>query len=267
MKSIIPTAITLVTGLFTAIDNHTQAANTLNATYTSREAALVALRTAGYTKVQDGRSRAAAKKGEVPNDAALASYFNTRFLNMVKARWFVDVEAAKAMKTETMPFFEPTAEQIAANLKQQISALNYYLKEGKFTSNAGRDKAKDELFETAKIIHAAERKAEAEAKKAADAKKALLLKANREAEAKANREAEAAAEAITKAEAEAEAALVAQQQAEAIAKAKAAAVKKPSAAALKLIAKLEKAAEAAEAKAAALIVAKLEAEALSLIHI
>lgn len=261
MKSIIPTAITLVTGLFTAIDNHTQAANTLNATYTSREAALVALRTAGYTKVQDGRSRAAAKKGEVPNDAALASYFNTRFLNMVKARWFVDVEAAKAMKTETMPFFEPTAEQIAANLKQQISALNYYLKEGKFTSNAGRDKAKDELFETAKIIHAAERKAEAEAKKAADAKKALLLKANREAEAKANREAEAAAEAITKAEAEAEAALVAQQQAEAIAKAKAAAVKKPSAAALKLIAKLEKAAEAAEAKAAALIVAKLEAEA------
>jgi hypothetical protein len=261
MKSIIPTAITLVTGLFTAIDNHTQAANNLNITYTSREAALVALRSAGYTKVQDGRSRAAAKKTEVPNDAYLVGFFNARFLNMVKARWLVDDEAAKAMKADTMPFVEPTKEQLAADCKQQISALNYYLKEGKFTTNAGRDKAKDELFETAKIIHAAERKAEAEAKKAADAKKALLLKANREAEAKANREAEAALVAQQQAEAEAEAALVAQQQAEALEAAKAIAVKKPSAAALKLIAKLEAEAKAAEAKAAALVVANKKAEA------
>lgn len=271
MKSIIPTALTLVTGLFTAIDNHTHAADNLNATYTSREAALVALRTAGYTSVQDGRSRAVAKKTEVPNDAYLVGFFNVRFNNMLKARWLVDSEAAKAMKAETMPFIGPTKEQLAADCKQQISALNYYLKEGKFTTNAGRDKAKNELLETAKVIHAAERKAEAEAKKAAEAKEALLLKANREAEAKANREAEAEAEVIAKAEAEAEAALIAQQQAEAIEAAKAAAVKKPNAAALKLIAKLEKAAEVAEAKAAALAavnkqaeaVAKAEAEALA----
>jgi hypothetical protein len=261
MKSILPTAITLVTGLFTAIDNHTQAADNLNVTYTSREAALVALRAAGYTSVQDGRSRAAAKKTEVPNDAYLVGFFNARFLNMVKARWLVDSEAAKAMKAETMPFIEPTKEQLAADCKQQISALNYYLKEGKFTTNAGRDKAKNELLETAKVIHTAERKAEAEAKKAAEAKAALLALANREAEAKANREAEAAAEVIAKAEAEAEAALLAEQQAEALEAAKAAAVKKPSAKTLKLIAKLEAEAAAAEAKAAALILANKEAEA------
>lgn len=261
MKSLIPNAIALVTGLFTAIDNHTQAGDNLNITYTSREAALVALRGAGYTSVQDGRSRAAAKKTEVPNDAYLVGFFNARFNNMLKARWLVDSEAAKAMKAETMPFIEPTKEQLAADCKQQISALNYYLKEGKFTTNAGRDKAKNELLETAKVIHAAERKAEADAKKAAEAKAALLALANREAEAKANREAEAEAEVLAKAEAEAEAALLAEQQAEALEAAKAAAVKKPSAKTLKLIAKLEAEAKAAEAKAAALIVAKLEAEA------
>ena len=261
MNSIKLTALSLVTGLFTAIDNHTQAADNLNVTYTSREAALVALRTAGYTSVQDGRSRAAAKKTEVPNDAYLVGFFNARFLNMVKARWLVDSEFAKSIKAETMAFVEPTKEQLAADCKQQISALNYYLKEGKFTTNAGRDKAKNELLETAKVIHAAERKAEAEAKKAAEAKAALLALANREAEAKAAEAERVAAEVLAKAEAEAEAALLAEQQAEAIEAAKAAAVKKPSAAALKLIAKLEAEAAAAEAKAAALIVAKLEAEA------
>ena len=262
MNSIKLTALSLVTGLFTAIDNHTQAADNLNTTYTSREAALVALRVAGYTKVQDGRSQnKAAKKTEVPFNDELKLYFNTRFANMLKARWLVDSEAAKAMKAETMPFIEPTKEQIDADCKQQISALNYYLKDGKFTTNAGRDKAKNELLETAKVIHAAERKAEAEAKKAAEAKAALLALANREAEAKAAEAERIAAEVLAKAEAEAEAALITQQQAEALEAAKAAALKKPSAAALKRIAKLEAEAEAAEAKAAALIVAKLEAEA------
>ena len=174
MNSIKLNAVALVTNLFMAIDSHQLAVDNTTTTFNSRELALVALRAAGYTSVQDGRTRGTAKKTEVPNDAALGMYFNTRFLNLVKSRWLVDAEAAKAMKAETMPFVEPTKEQIAANLKQQISALNYYLREGKFTTNAGRDKAKSEELETAKVIHAAVKKAEAEAMKA-EAKKATLL--------------------------------------------------------------------------------------------
>ena len=263
MNSIKLNAVTLVTNLFLAIDSHQLAVDNTTTTFNSRELALVALRVAGYTSVQDGRKKTAPKKGELKVDDDIKKFFNTRFLNLVKARWLVDSEFSKSIKAEVMAFVDPTTEQIAANLKQQTANLNHYLKTGVFTTNVGRDKAKSEELETAKVIHAAERKAEAEVKKAAEAKAALLALANREAEAKAAEAERIAAEVLAKAEAEAEAALLAQQQAEAIEAAKAAAIKKPSAAALKLIAKLEAEAKAAEAKAAALIVANKKAEVLA----
>ena len=252
------TALSLVTSLFTAIDSHQAAADTLHVTYTSREAALKAIRDAGYTSVQDGRSKKAAKKGEVPNDAALASFFNTRFLTMLKTKHIMEVEHFKAQGAETMPFVEPTKEQIAANLKQQISALNYYLKHGVFTTNAGREAAKQEAAETARVIHNAERKAAAEAKAAELAKAKLEQLARMEAEAAARKaeaaELEAAAAALAKAEAEAAAAAL-----------EAAKSKPQTAAQKKVVAKLEAAAaelEAAEAKAAAELAKEVQAAAL-----
>jgi hypothetical protein len=262
------TALSLVTALFTAIDSHQAAADTVHVMYNTREAALKAIRDAGYTSVQDGRTKKAAKKGEVPNDAALASYFNNRFMAMVKTRHVLAVERAAELKAEALPFVEPSKEQISANLKQQIAALNYYLKTGAFTTNAGREAAKQEAAETARIIHNAERKVEAEAKAAELAKAKLEQLAKQEAEA-AERKQAAAAEAKAKAEAEAEA------KAKAAAELEAAKAKPLTAAQKKIIAKLEAAAaelakaeaealalEAAEAKAAAELVKEVQAAAM-----
>lgn len=261
MKAI--NTLTLVSSLFTAIDTHQAAVDNTTVTFNSRDAALVAIRAAGYTSVQDGRKKTAPKKGELKVTDDIKEYFNTRFLNMVKTRHIVECERAAEVKAEAMPFIDPTMEQIAANLKQQTANLNHYLKNGVFTTNVGREKAKIEELETAKIIHAAERKAEAEAKKAAEAKAALLAVANREALAKAAEAERIAAEALAKAEAEAEAAEVKRLQAEALEAAKAAATKKPNSAeakaALKLIAKLEAEAEAAEAARKARDIAEAKA--------
>ena len=259
--------LNLVSSLFTAIDTHQAAVDNTTVTFASREMALKTIRDAGYTSVQDGRKKTAPKKGELKVTDDIKGYFNTRFLTVLKTRHIVECERAAEVKAEAMPFTKPTAEQIAANLKQQTANLNHYLKTGVFTTNVGREKAKNEELETAKIIHAAERKAEAEAKKAAEAKAALLALANREALAKAAEAERIAAEALAKAEAEAEAAEVRRLQGEALEAAKAAAVKKPNSAeakaALKLIAKLEAEAEAAEAarKARDITEAKAEAEA------
>jgi len=102
------TALSLVSTLFTAIDSHQAAADTLHVLYNTREAALKAIRDAGYTSVQDGRSKKAAKKGEVPNDAALASFFTNRFLTMLKTKHLIEVEHFKAQGAETMPFKDPS---------------------------------------------------------------------------------------------------------------------------------------------------------------
>lgn len=268
MNAIKLNVLTLVSNLFTAIDSHQAAADTLHVSYNTREAALKAIRDAGYTSVQDGRSKKAVKKTEVPNDAALASFFNNRFLTMLKTKHILEVEHFKAQGAETMPFKEPSAEQIAANLKQQISALNYYLKNGVFTTNAGREAAKNEAAETARIIHNAERKAAAEAKAAELAKQKLEQLARMEAEAAARKaeaaELEAAAAALAKAEAAAAAAAL-----------EAAKSKPQTAAQKKIVARMEAAAaelakaeaaaaalEAAEAKAAAELAKEVQAAAL-----
>lgn len=256
-------ALYLVTGLFNAIDSHQAAADTLHVSYNTREAALKAIRDAGYTSVQDGRTKRAPKKGEVPNDAALAKFFNNRFFTMLKTKHILEVEHFKAQGAEAMPFKQPSAEQMAANLKQQISALNYYLKTGVFTTNAGREAAKQEAAETARIIHNAERKAAAEAKAAELAKAKLEQLARMEAEAEVRKVEAAAAEAKVKAEAEAKAV-------ELVKEVKAAKAKPQTAAQKKITAALE--AEAAalaktRAEAAALAKAEAEAEAALIIEV
>ena len=250
MNAIKLTTLTLVSNLFNAIDSHQAAADTLHVSYNTREAALKAIRDAGYTSVQDGRSNKAAKKGELKVTDGIKGFFNTRFLTMLKTRHIIEVERLKAAGQEPIPFVEPTKEQIAANLKQQTANLNYYLKTGVFTTNAGREAAKQEAAETARVIHNAERKAAAEAKAAELAKQKLELLAKQEAEA-AERKQAAKAEAEAKAKAEAEA------KAKAAAELEAAKAKPLTTAQKKVIAKLEaKAAELAKAEAEA---AELEA--------
>ena len=122
--------LTLVSSLFTAIDTHQAAVDNTTLTFTSREMALQSIRGAGFTSVQDGRKKTAPKKGELKVTDDIKEYFNTRFLNTVKTRHIVDCERAAEVKAEAMPFIDPTMEQIAANLKQQVSNLNHYLKTG-----------------------------------------------------------------------------------------------------------------------------------------
>ena len=262
------TALSLVTSLFTAIDSHQAAADTLHVSYNTREAALKAIRDAGYTSVQDGRTNKVAKKGELKVTEDIKRFFNTRFLTMLKTRHIIEIERLKAAGQETIPFVEPTKEQTDANLKQQTANLNHYLKTGVFTTNAGREAAKNEAAETARIIHNAERKAAAEAKAAELAKQKLELLAKQEAEAAARKaeaaELEAAAAALAKAEAEAAAAAL-----------EAAKSKPQTAAQKKIVARMEAAAaelakaeaeaaelEAAEAKAAAELVKEVQAAAM-----
>lgn len=254
------TAVQMVSDLFIAIDSHQAASDTVNITYVTRGTALKALKDAGFTSVQDGRKKGKPAKFEVPNDAELKEFFTSRFVSMVKERHIKSEEAAKAAKAQPMPYVEPTDLQIAANLKQQISALNYYLKTGTFTTNAGRDIAKNEMLETAKLIHSAERKAEAEAEKAKKEKAKLLKAAAAKAEAEAAAAADAAAEEITRAEAAAAAAAEAEALAAALAAAEAMPVSKKAAAAIKKAeAAIAKAADAAAATKAAEEAAAAEA--------
>ena len=203
-------AITLVIGLFDSIDYHQYAVDATHYSYTARDSALKALRDAGYTSVKDGRSKAKIKANEVPNDKALASFFNERFIRKAKAQNILASEYSVANGGDAMEYLSPTEVQIATNLKHQISFLNHYLKTGVFTTHVGREKAKSEEFETSKLIAEAEAKAKADQTKADKAKQALLALANKAAKEKSILEAKVLAD-----KAEAEATLLAHLEAEA----------------------------------------------------
>ena len=219
-------ALTLVANLFTAIDAHQSAVDAINVTYVTREQALKAFKDAGYTSVQDGRKRGGAKRGEVPNNEELKSFFNARFLSTCNAFHLSRCDKATAEDKELPVFVAPTEAQLSANLKQQISCLNYYLKTGAFTTNVGRDKLKNEQLETFKAIDVLEKKAKAEQAKADKAKKELEVLAKKQAQADADALAKAEAEALAKAlakptQANKKALAKAQADAEALAKAEA----------------------------------------------
>ena len=251
--------ITLVANLFTAIDAHQSAVDATNVTYVTREQALKAFKDAGYTSVQDGRKRGGAKRGEVPNNEELKSFFNARFLSACNAFHLSKCDKSTAENKELPVFVAPTEAQISANLKQQISCLNYYLKTGTFTTNVGRDKFKHEQLETFKAIDILEKKAKAEQAKADKAKKELEALAKKQAEADADALAKAEADAEAKLKAEAEAKLLAEAEAEALAKA----LNNPTQANKRALAKAKAEAEAlAKDKAKAEALAKAEADRL-----
>ena len=211
-------AITLVIGLFDSIDYHQYAVDATHYSYTARDNALKALRDAGYTSVKDGRSKAKIKPNEVPNDKALAGFFNERFIRKAKAQNILASEYSMSNGGDAMEYLNPTDTQIAVNLKHQISFLNHYLKTGVFTTHVGREKAKSEEFETSRVIAEAEAKAKADQAKADKAKTALLTLANKAAKEKSALEAkvladkaEAEATLLAHLEAEAEATLLAEQ--------------------------------------------------------
>ena len=172
--------MTLVENLFSAIDLHETSAQRTHDLYLSRGAALKSLRDAGFTHVQDGRSKKLAS-GALPY-ADLPAFFAARLLVTKKAAHMRSTDSAK-------PFVPPTAEQIKADCKQQIFSLNEYLKTGEFYSNVGRDKPKREYDNAL----AAFVKAEKDADKAAKAAKDAANKAAKDAANKAAKEAELAA--------------------------------------------------------------------------
>ena len=182
-------AISLVSVLFTAIDNHQLAVDGTHSTYIARDSALKALRDAGYTCVQDGRSKIACAAHEVSNDSVLAAFFNERFINKAITKNILASEYSLANGGAAIEYISPTDVQIATNLKHQISFLTHYLKTGVFTTHIGREKTRSEEFETSKIIAAAESKAKADLAKAEKTKQALLTLANKAAREKNAREA------------------------------------------------------------------------------
>jgi len=175
----IPQAIPLVQALFNAIDSHQAIVDSLNPSYDTRAAALKALKDAGFTSVQDGRSKKAPTSHEIPFNDALKGFFATRFEAVYKTSQVRANDTLKLNGKTSLEYRAPTKEQVNYDLAQQVRNLNYYLKTGTFVTNVGRDKAKNEVLELTAALHAAERKEEAAIKKAAKEKTdlaALLVK-------------------------------------------------------------------------------------------
>ena len=134
----------LFENLYNAIDAETTDINTNNILNGTRIQALYNFKKAGYTSVQDGRSKLSRPKpGEVPYDVA-TSFFNARFLKMTKTRYLIAEEVAKLKSqscTENRQF-PPNEAQRAENLKQQLFCLNHFLKTGEYSTNVSRSKKK-----------------------------------------------------------------------------------------------------------------------------
>lgn len=118
-------AVSLLNALLNATDSYDAGLSSLSALYADRAKALEVLRDAGFKSVQSGKSLRYNKDaqpltGEYPYTVAI-SEFEARF---------------KALKPNA------TQKQIDANNKQRIASLNFWLVNGKFTSNVGKDKVR-----------------------------------------------------------------------------------------------------------------------------
>jgi len=172
-------SLLLVQALFNAIDSHQTIVDSLNPSYETRASALKAIKDAGYTSVQDGRSRKAPTSHEIPFNDALKAFFATRFEAVYKTSQVRANDTLKLNGKTSLEYRAPTKEQVTNDLAQQVRNLNYYLKTGTFVTNVGRDKAKNEVLELTAALHAVERKEEAAKMKAAKEKAdlaALLVK-------------------------------------------------------------------------------------------
>lgn len=118
-------ATNLLTNILNAVDAIDNTLCTLPALYEARTKALEAMRGAGFKSVQSGKSlrynkNAAPLAGEYSYTVAVAE-FEARLL----------ARTPKATKA-----------QLDANNKQRIASLNFWLINGKFTTNVGKDKAR-----------------------------------------------------------------------------------------------------------------------------
>lgn len=118
-------AVSLLSVLLNADDSYDAGMSSLSVLYANRAKALEELRSAGFKSVQSGKSLRYNKDaqpltGEYPYTVAI-SEFEARF---------------KALKPNA------TQKQIDANNKQRVAALNFWLVNGKFTSNVGKDRVR-----------------------------------------------------------------------------------------------------------------------------
>lgn len=118
-------AVSLLSVLLNATDSYDAGLSSLSALYADRAKALEVLRSAGFKSVQSGKALRYNKDaqpltGEYPYTVAV-SEFEARF---------------KALKPNA------TQKQIDANNKQRVAALNFWLINGKFTSNVGKDRVR-----------------------------------------------------------------------------------------------------------------------------
>ena len=118
-------ALALLVNLLNTNDAYDQALNGLTALYEARNKPLKALRDAGFKSVQSGKALRY-NKDALPL-AGEYSYLiaTTEFEARLLAK---NPKASKA--------------QIDANNKQRIASLNFWLINGKFTTNVGKDKAR-----------------------------------------------------------------------------------------------------------------------------
>lgn len=118
-------AVSLLSALLNATDSYDAGLSSLSALYADRAKALEVLRQAGFKSVQSGKALRYNKDaqpltGEYPYTVAI-SEFEARF---------------KALKPNA------TQKQIDANNKQRVASLNFWLVNGKFTSNVGKDRVR-----------------------------------------------------------------------------------------------------------------------------
>lgn len=118
-------AVSLLSALLNATDSYDAGLSSLSSLYADRAKALEVLRQAGFKSVQSGKALRYNKDaqpltGEYPYTVAI-SEFEARF---------------KALKPNA------TQKQVDANNKQRVASLNFWLVNGKFTSNVGKDRVR-----------------------------------------------------------------------------------------------------------------------------
>jgi hypothetical protein len=184
--------VSLVVALYSAIDTHQNLVDQLNPSYTARTNALLALKSAGFTSVQDGRSKGPAKANEVPFNKELKDFFTARFEASYKTTQVAMNESLILSGKDAAPIAEPSKAQLENNLKNQVRVLNSYLKTGIFATNVGREKTKNELQELTAALNAAEKKEQDAIAKAAKDKAALVAASAKQAADKLEAEQDAA---------------------------------------------------------------------------
>lgn len=136
-------AAQLLSTLLDAVNNYDDGLSTLSELHAARIKPLEALRAAGFKAVQSGKAvrynpNAAPLANEYPYTVAISEFearFNKRWDSKLTP---IQLEARKLGD----PKYSPTKKQLDDNNKQKIASLNYWLLNGKFTTNIGKDKPK-----------------------------------------------------------------------------------------------------------------------------